>query len=269
MGTTDRAGLWNALTLKLASGGWSEQDVHPLAAGMTGLLVPVLNRFAQSFKSGAGGQLRRVIETGNTVHFLFNIGSDEYCASVLLVNGCWYFHHLEAISIDLSNPPELPCTGASLPGLPEQQLDWMREEAAMTERVRLFNFLAAQKSRACALDWFRDGAGFALAARAWIPYFEPRLALLWYAAWSETYLHGNPVTVLRIDENNSTIRLADPLHWRLYRQTVHLKAQIGEPDYEALFDIVWQDRAKCAGWSLDIVRDERGIDLRFTSQPLT
>ncbi|MCL5273618.1 MAG: hypothetical protein M1434_02595 [Chloroflexi bacterium] len=265
MATTSHLELWDALLRKLTCGDWHEQDVHPLMAGMEGMVVSMLNRFSHSVSAHAHVQLRRTIQTGNTIYFLFNLGEDatEYCASVDIEKDHWYFQHLESITIDFSTLPGVPCSGDALPDLPKQQLDWMRAEINMTERVRLFNYLAAEKSREFALDWFKDGAGFALAARAWVPYFEPRLAFIWYVAWSETHLHGNPVTVFSAGLEQSLIRFTDPLHWRLYRQTGHLSSQIGEQDYEALFDVIWQDRAQRAGWNLEIVRSAHSIELRF------
>lgn len=41
----------------------------------------------------------------------------------------------------------------------------MREEIAMTERVRVFNLLAKEKGKPFAFEWFRDGAAYFLAAR--------------------------------------------------------------------------------------------------------
>jgi hypothetical protein len=40
-------------------------------------------------------------------------------------------------------------------------------------------------------------------------------------------------------------------HLQLYRQTGYLRSQIGEEDYRRLFQAMWQDRARVAGWELD------------------
>jgi hypothetical protein len=232
---------------------------------MEAMVTTMLNRFAYSVRVCPHVQLCTTLLTGDTVHFLFKFGQDtaEFCASVAVDDSRWYFRHLEAITIDLSHLPDLPCTGVDLPDLPTQQLDWIREEFLMTERVRLYNFLAQEKSREFALAWFKDGDGFALAAQAWIPYLEPRVAFIWYAAWSETHLHGCPVTLVKAGPDGAILRLTDPLHRRLYQQTGHLKYLIAAQDYEALFEVMWQDRARAAGWKLDIAQGDSFIELCF------
>ena len=265
MNTTPDNRLWLWIVGKFAQHDWHMEDMHPLMPGMEDMLLNILNRFSGSARLPA--HPGKVIHTGSVVHFLFTLQGDDgqFCASVITEGDPHYFQHLESISIDFSNPPPIPCAGNELPSLSQQQLAWIREEVSMTDRVRLFNHLASTQSRQSALDWFKDGDGFFLAARAWIPYDEPRIAFLWYAAWSEYYLHGNPVLVQRVEPAGGSICFTDPLHWRLYRQTGHLKTQISEQDYEALFDAIWQDRARAAGWRLEIVRNAQSIELRFSN----
>ncbi len=45
----------------------------------------------------------------------------------------------------------------------------MRAENALTEPVRLFEWLAGQEGREFAFRWFRDGVGYFLSARTWVP----------------------------------------------------------------------------------------------------
>ncbi len=264
MSTTQDDRLWLWIVSKFVQHDWQAEDVRPLLPGMENLLLNFLNRFSGSARLPSRAD--KVIHTGNVAHFLFTLqgDDDQFCASVISEGDRHYFQQLESITIDFSNPPPTPCAGAELPSLSEQQLAWMRAEVNMTDQVRLFNHLACTQSRQFALDWFKDGDGFFLAARAWIPYYEPRIAFLWYAAWSEHYLHGNPVLVQNISHNSGSICFTDPLHWRLYRQTGHLKTQISEADYEAMFDAIWQDRARAAGWHLETVRNVQSIELHFS-----
>jgi hypothetical protein len=256
--------IWQALQRKLVVGGWSESDVRPLMPGMLSMLVTMLNRWSSPRQADL--QLYKIVQVGQTIHFLLRRDKpdEKFCVSVQVEGDHWYMQHLESINIDFSEPSDTPCVAEDLPSLPEAQVAWIREEVAMTERVRLFAFLCASKTRQFALDWFKDGDGYALAARAWIPYFAPEVALVWYAAWSEWYLHRNPACIKMVGPQKATLCLTDPLHWHLYRQTGHLRSQISEADYEALFDVIWQDRARAAGWRLGILRAETSIDLCFT-----
>lgn len=258
--------IWESFLRKCARNDWTEQDIHPLLPGSERSLLLVIKQFSVALNVCRDKlTLQNTIQRDNTVHFFFDLGPETstFCISVVIENDRWYFQHLEAITIDFSAPPSLPCSTEDLPNLPEQTISWIREEGDMTERVRLYNFLVQEKSREFALNWLKDGVGFFLAARAWIPYLEPRVAFLWYAAWSEARLHMNAVVVVKADADGGLIHLTDPLHWCLYRQTSHLKEQISPADYEAMFEAVWQDRAEKAGWRLQIVHAGDSIKLQF------
>lgn len=276
------APLWEALLDKFARNDWTEADVRPLMPGLEGPMTAILKQLSGQVAAQRErlATPKRVLErAGGTIHFFFDLGpgTSTFCLSIIVPDRenvartlpagqvpRWYVQHLEAITLNFSAPPVLPCASADLPILPEETLAWMREELRVTEQVRLFGFLARERSREFALNWFKDGDGFFLAARAWIPYLEPRVALVWYAAWSEARLRGNLVVVERADPGGGVIRLTEPLHERLYKRSAHLRQQISREDYEALFEAVWRDRAEKAGWNLTISREGSVLELRLT-----
>lgn len=63
------------------------------------------------------------------------------------------------------------------------------EELQVSRDVWLLNALAAEKGRDSALDWFKDGAGYALAARVWVPFVSPSRAFVLYLCWEQANLN--------------------------------------------------------------------------------
>lgn len=53
------------------------------------------------------------------------------------------------------------------------------------------------------------------------------------------------------------------LYARLYKQTAHLRQMIPEPAFRDVFETIWQDRARAAGWTLNIDQDGDGSVFRF------
>jgi hypothetical protein len=90
-----------------------------------------------------------------------------------------------------------------------------------------------------------------LAAKTWVPFIEPHKALVLYACWEQAHLRGNTVTLEKLDEREAVIRLST-YFFSLYHVTAHLRRQIPFEDYKRIFETIWQDRARAAGWALEI-----------------
>ena len=58
-----------------------------------------------------------------------------------------------------------------------------------------------------------------------------------------------------LDERKARLRI-EPIYLKLYEHTGHLKQQISNEDYRAIFETMWQDRAREAGWELTMDCDE-------------
>jgi len=110
--------------------------------------------------------------------------------------------------------------------------------------------LAKEKGREFAFDWFKDGVGYFMEARTWVPFMPPSRAFILYLCWEQANLRGNPVTLEKLDDREATITL-DPHYLRFHSQT-DVGRQISAEDYRRLFETIWQDRAENAGWKLQI-----------------
>jgi hypothetical protein len=109
-----------------------------------------------------------VHRVGVQVHYLlpltFRGGTATYRCSFITGTDDGRFQHLEAVTLRLDRIGPLPAS--RIPDLPEADKTRMREEQQVSRDVGWFKALAAEKGREAALAWLRDGAGYALAARA-------------------------------------------------------------------------------------------------------
>jgi hypothetical protein len=210
-----------------------------------------------------------VFRVGNQVHFVISLPniSDErelsspFCFTFLVEKGRWYFQHMEKIMIRMDKLGPLPAT--SFPDVPAERKAWIREEIEISDQVRLFAFLAKEKGKDFAFDWFRDGAGYALAARTWVPFVTPDRAFVLYMCWDLAHRKENPVTLEKLSSTEAVVK-AVPRWFELYERAAHLKPQIPLEDYRRLFETIWTDRAKNAGWTVEMTY--RGFEcvFRFT-----
>ena len=171
-----------------------------------------------------------------------------YCFSFILEDGEWYFQHLEGIFLRLDELGPLPAS--EFPDLPEATKSWMRAELEVSREVWLYNMLAGEKGRDAALDWFRDGAGYALAARSWVPFVSPERAFVLYLCWEQANLRGNALVLEALTDNEAVVRFT-PMYLLLYEKTGHLRQQITFDEYISLFEFRWRDRATSAGWDIE------------------
>lgn len=193
----------------------------------------------------------------NKVHFILplSIGAPNvnYCFSFIIEEGKWYFHHLETIFIRLDKITSLPAS--TFPDLPENVKAYMREEIRVSKKVWLFNLFAREKGKDFAFSCFKDGPGYFIAAKAWVPFVRPAKAFILYLCWKQANLRGNKVTLEKLNGDEAFVRM-ELIYFELYKNSGHLKEQISYEDYRQIFETIWQDRAEKAGWKLKITYEE-------------
>ncbi len=160
---------------------------------------------------------------------------------------------METISIRLDEIGTLPAT--SFPEIDDGQMAWIRAENTWTRNLQLFRMLERDKGREAAFDWFRDGEGYALSARTWVPFVSPERAFVLYLCWEQSNLQGNSVTLTKLDEREALVEI-EPIYLALYARTGHFRNLVGEADYLLLYETIWQNRATASGWELELECDE-------------
>jgi len=245
--------IWQQFVALLKSGQFSVDQIRPydpIPKSTVFGFVSTLRQGANWSEWETSPESHRV---GNEVHYLIPLTIDgvrqTYCFTFLTEAGNWYFEHLESITVRLDKIGPLPAS--TFPDIPEPQKSWMREEILVSEQVRLFNMLAKDKGRAFAFDWFKDGEGYFMEARTWVPFVAASRAFVLYLCWEQANLRGSGVTLQKLDDYEALITL-EPHHLKFYAQTAQMREQISAEDYRRLFETIWQERAEKAGWKLQI-----------------
>lgn len=231
-------------------------------------LMEVLNTFRRGAVWEEWEVEPEVVHYNNIVNFLIPLKGKfgerrDYCFTFLIEEGKWYLQHIEAIFIRLDKISSLPAS--EFPDIPESQKAWARQELYWSKIVWLYNDLSAKEGKESALRIVRDGAGYFLAAKAWVPFVPPSRAFILYVCWEQANLRGNDVVLEKLEDNEAMVKI-NPLFFQIYRHAGHLKQQIPFEDYRRIFETIWHDRAKNAGWDLQIIY--RGVQcfLHFKRQ---
>jgi hypothetical protein len=173
-----------------------------------------------------------------------------YCFSFLTEGSQWYFQHLETIFIRLDTISHYPAS--TFPDVSERQKIWAREEIYWSFIVlNIYLPVTADRGKEAALNLFKDGSGYFVGARIWVPFVAPHKAFVLYLCWEQANLRGNEVTLVELQDNEAIVRL-NTHFFALYTIATHLRPVISLADYKQIFETIWQDRASNAGWNLNI-----------------
>lgn len=189
----------------------------------------------------------------------------SYCFSFITEGSQWYFQHLEAIFIRLDKIPELPTS--KFPDVTEDRKSWAREEIYWSfVIINVYLPTAKEKGKEYALSMLKDGGGYFVGARTWVPFSSPHKAFILYLCWEQANLRGNDVTLVKLEDDEAIVRL-NTYFFALYSIASHLKPRISLEDYKQIFETIWQDRASNAGWNLDIqYSPEYEVTFHFTKK---
>lgn len=264
--------IWREFREALGSGAMADSEryrpLHPsLLQPMMGYLE-VIRKTATWVEEEQGPE---VFQVGDRVHYLTPLmlghgdstSTGTYCFSLVLEGDRWYFQHLEGIVIRLDKIDEPPVS--SFPDLSGEQKAWIRDEIQMSRDVRLFGELSRDKGKEAAFNWFKDGSGYALQARTWVPFVSPERAFILYVCWDLANLRGEQAVLEKLGDDEARIRFR-PRAFAIYEHASHLEQQIDIDDYRRLFEVAWLDRAKSAGWDLRISYEKDDCVFHFTRQ---
>lgn len=245
--------IWREFVAAMKDDGLAPDKVRPYDESLKTPILGWLKEMREKANWAEWDKTPQVRRVGEHVHFLMPLTFDgqtaEYRLTFLTEGGGWSFRHLEAITIRLDQIGPLPAS--TFPDVEEKTKSHIREEWRWSREVRIFSLLAELKGKDFAFDVFKDGPGYFLAAKTWVPFVGPRQAFILYACWEQANLIGNTVTLEKLDEEEAVIRMST-LFFGLYKVTAHLPRQISFEDYTRIFETIWQDRAQAAGWTLEI-----------------
>lgn len=249
----DDLAVWKEFVAAMMKGPLASERIRPYYEELREPILGFLKEMRAKATWAEWERTPEVHRVGDHVHFLLSLTFDgqkaEYCLTFLVENGTWFFRHLEAINIRLDKTAPPPTS--TFPDVDEKTKADIREETMWSREIRVFNQLADLKGKDFAFDFFKDGAGYFLSAKTWVPFVEPSRAFILYACWEQANLRGNAVTLEKLNDQEAVVRIS-PYYFRLYRVSAHLAQQISFEDYVKIFESIWQDRARAAGWTLTV-----------------
>jgi hypothetical protein len=265
--------IWKEFVSLLRSGGFPPDRIEPLAESLREPLMGFLKQMRLSAHWPEWEVMPEVQESGGKINFIIALSFGEglpcpYCFTFLDKNGRWMFHHMEAIFIRLDKTQPPPT--ALFPDTTEFQKAWDREENYWSKIIQWYGILVPQKGKEFFFDLMRDGNGYFVWAKSRAPFLPPHRAFIVFLCWEQANLReqniaGEQVLLEKLTDEDAVVRLI-PFYFQLYHQAAHLKPQIGMDAYQELFETIWQDRARAAGWTLRIdYRDiDGGVECLFT-----
>ena len=270
--------IWTEFVALLKSGGFSADRIEPMSESLREPLMGFLKQMrdmAHWKEWEAAPEIQRI---GIKVNFIIPLTFGEspsvsYCFTFLEEKDGWKFHHLEAIFIRLDQAPPAPTS--TFPDTTEEQKAWDREENYWSKIVQWYGILVPLKGKDFFFNMMKDGNGYFVWATSRAPFLVPHKAFIIFLCWEQANLRGQNsggelVRLEKLTDDEAVVRMV-PFYFALYRQAAHLKQQIGFEEYKILYETIWQDRARAAGWTLRIDYEEtkRGLEclFRFTRAP--
>jgi len=260
--------IWHEFVVLLKDGRFTADRIRPmpeLGEKMADTLMGFLNTMRREAHWEEWDREPEVQKDSGRINFIipltFGQGEDRvsYCFTFIEDAGRWYFQHFEAIFIRLDKTPPPPTS--RFPDTSEAQKAWDREEDYWSKIIRWRGVLLKDKGKEFFLDLLKDGNGYFVWARSRAPFLPPHKAFIIFLCWEQAHLRGpNPqadaVTLETLTDREAVVRLA-PIYFQLYQAAAHLKPQISAADYREIFETIWQDRARAAGWTLKIEYSDR------------
>lgn len=249
--------IWRDFTGTLRAGKMNVERIRPLAQ-LGDTFKPILMGFLDSLRTWASpadwDATPEMFRVDDRIQYIVPWTERDhrttFCFSLLSDGGQWYFQHLETIFIRLDTVSQ--CPTSSFPDVSEQTKTWAREEIYWSFIVlNIYLPVAADRGKPAALNLLKDGGGYFVGARTWVPFVPPHKAFVLYLCWEQANLRGNQVTLLELQDNEAIVHL-NTYFFSLYATATHLKPVISFDDYKQIFETIWQDRASNAGWHLDI-----------------
>ncbi len=255
--------IWPEFVSLLKAGTLDESRLKP-AYTKPATMLQFLNQMRASAKWAEWERAPETYRVGPLVHFVTRLSeggaAGTYSFTFTTEGGRWFLEHFESIVIRLDQVGTPPVS--AFPDISEGQKAWMRQENYWSTMVFLFRQKRETEGDK-AFNMFLDGPGYLVQAKTWVPMVPPARAYILFSCWEQSKLHGNEVTLQKLDDRESVV-LIDSMYLRLYRQSGHMRELVSEGDYRRIFEVMWRDRARAAGWDVTFTYDGPRCTLHYT-----
>lgn len=265
--------IWKEFVEILKSGRMTVERIRPLKQ-VGDSYKPTLLGFLDSVRtqasSGDWDAQPEVVRIQDRIQFIVPWSARHqkvtYCFSFVGDTTEWYFQHLETIFIRLDKLADLPTS--TFPDVSEQAKAWAREEIYWSFVIlNVYLPLAKDRGKEAALNTLKDGAGYFVGARTWVPFVAPHKAFVLYLCWEQAHLRGNHVTLVQLEDNEAVVQL-NTHYFALYFTAAHFKPVISLEDFTSIFETIWLDRASNAGWHLSFeYAQDHQVTMRLKRSP--
>ncbi len=265
----DTLRVWREFVTLLRSGQMSTERIRPYEElqGTSDRLLGYLRMAYEQASSAEWDVHPEVIRRDSLLNYIISLTTNQqkvpYCFTFVTEGNQWYFRHLEAIFIRLDTLSSFPAT--TFPDVSPEQKAWMQAEIYWSFVVlNVYLPIAREHGSQYALDLLKDGGGYAVAAKSWVPFIDPRRAFILYLCWEQAHLRNNDVTLVSLSDTSAVVQIQS-YFFAVYAIAAHLKPVISEEDYRKIFETIWGDRARAGGWDLRITYgDNYLVTLQFT-----
>ena len=183
------------------------------------------------------------------VSVLVQCPDDDYRFDFIISGSEWKLAFIECITLPVFDICSLPYS--KFKKLANKETDIYREKE-ISKTIYMYNEFKKLLGQNGAIRMFLDGEGEVICSRSWVPFFDDSLSYIAYAAWMENRIYGEKVVIERFDEECSCLRFCEHIWRKMYSVTGHLRYMIDYDEYLFLFESIWKDRAKAAGWNLKV-----------------
>ncbi len=71
--------------------------------------------------------------------------------------------------------------------------------------IYFYNRFSKTSSKTTAMNLYKDGAGYYITAKTWVPFVKPGRAFVLYLCWEQENLRGNEVILEKLEDNEAIV----------------------------------------------------------------
>lgn len=185
---------------------------------------------------------------------------DDYRFDFLISGLAWKLAFIECITLPVFGIDVFPYS--EFMPLNEKELH-IRREKEISQLVYFYLKFKELVGKTKALEMFYDGKGEYLCARSWVPFYSDSLSFIAYSAWYECRINGENVVIQEFQESKCKVTIYNHMWRDIYFTVGHLNAVIQYSEYMELFESIWEERARSAGWEVRFAYTDECTSLIF------